>query len=282
MRRGGAGGQLQRQVQQVGDAQHLDSPMRSAGRRQDQRAHARGAQREQQGATSPRAPRRRNAWRAEGLRWQPGVVDRVVLGPGREAHRRGEHQQRGEFLPVHCTHSKLVDHYSSSTDGQYTQSICIGLAYDTDRTPMLTRTSSPSLTAQLADRLAERIRNAYCCRAHGCPRCASARTSRARPYTVVAAYDQLLALGLCGGAAPARLLRARFVAIRPRPGPAARRPAADQRAVDGHADDGLAGRRQLADPRHVPPPERQAAARHGRVPARLDRFARSCRRRVRA
>jgi len=62
---------------------------------------------------------------------------------------------------------------------------------------MLTRTSSQSLTGQLADRLAERIRTRLLppgARLPSVRECA--RQQGVSPYTVVAAYDQLLALGL--------------------------------------------------------------------------------------
>ncbi|SFP89697.1 transcriptional regulator, GntR family [Variovorax sp. PDC80] len=62
---------------------------------------------------------------------------------------------------------------------------------------MLTRTSSQSLTAQLADRLAERIRNRLLLPGARLPSVREcARQQGVSPYTVVAAYDQLLALGL--------------------------------------------------------------------------------------
>ncbi len=62
---------------------------------------------------------------------------------------------------------------------------------------MLTRTSTQSLTGQLADRLAERIRTRLLppgARLPSVRECA--RQQGVSPYTVVAAYDQLLAQGL--------------------------------------------------------------------------------------
>jgi DNA-binding transcriptional MocR family regulator len=74
---------------------------------------------------------------------------------------------------------------------------CIGLAIDTGAAQMLTRTSTQSLTGQLADRLAERIRTRLLppgARLPSVRECA--RQQGVSPYTVVAAYDQLLAQGL--------------------------------------------------------------------------------------
>ncbi|BEP57701.1 PLP-dependent aminotransferase family protein [Variovorax sp. V118] len=63
--------------------------------------------------------------------------------------------------------------------------------------PMLTRTSTQSLTGQLADRLAERIRNRLLAPGARLPSVREcARQQGVSPYTVVAAYDQLLAQGL--------------------------------------------------------------------------------------
>src|SRR5690349_10859321 len=62
---------------------------------------------------------------------------------------------------------------------------------------MLTRTSSQSLTGQLADRFAERIRNRLLAPGARLPSVREcARQQGVSPHTVVAAYDQLLAQGL--------------------------------------------------------------------------------------
>ena len=62
---------------------------------------------------------------------------------------------------------------------------------------MLTRTSSQSLTEQLADRFATRIRDHLLLPGTRLPSVREcARQQGVSPYTVVAAYDQLLALGL--------------------------------------------------------------------------------------
>lgn len=73
---------------------------------------------------------------------------------------------------------------------------CIGRLHDTEP-PMLTRTSTQSLTSQLADRFAERIRTRLLppgARLPSVRECA--RQQGVSPHTVVAAYDQLLAQGL--------------------------------------------------------------------------------------
>ncbi|RZL89819.1 MAG: PLP-dependent aminotransferase family protein [Variovorax sp.] len=62
---------------------------------------------------------------------------------------------------------------------------------------MLTRTSTQSLTGQLADRFAERIRNRLMAPGARLPSVREcARQQGVSPHTVVAAYDQLLAQGL--------------------------------------------------------------------------------------
>jgi len=62
---------------------------------------------------------------------------------------------------------------------------------------MLTRTSAQSLTGQLADRFAERIRNRLLAPGARLPSVREcARQQGVSPHTVVAAYDQLLAQGL--------------------------------------------------------------------------------------
>ena len=62
---------------------------------------------------------------------------------------------------------------------------------------MLTRTSAQSLTSQLADRFAERIRNRLMAPGARLPSVREcARQQGVSPHTVVAAYDQLLAQGL--------------------------------------------------------------------------------------
>ncbi len=62
---------------------------------------------------------------------------------------------------------------------------------------MLTRTSTQSLTSQLADRFAERIRNRLMAPGARLPSVREcARQQGVSPHTVVAAYDQLLAQGL--------------------------------------------------------------------------------------
>lgn len=76
--------------------------------------------------------------------------------------------------------------------------VCIGPCIDTE-TParMLTRTSTQSLTAQLADRFAERIRDRLLAPGARLPSVREcARQQGVSPHTVVAAYDQLLAQGL--------------------------------------------------------------------------------------
>src|SRR5687768_8346866 len=73
---------------------------------------------------------------------------------------------------------------------------CIGRLHDTEPA-MLTRTSTQSLTSQLADRFAERIRTRLLppgARLPSVRECA--RQQGVSPHTVVAAYDQLLAQGL--------------------------------------------------------------------------------------
>jgi DNA-binding transcriptional MocR family regulator len=73
---------------------------------------------------------------------------------------------------------------------------CIGRLHDTEPR-MLTRTSTQSLTGQLADRFAERIRTRLLppgARLPSVRECA--RQQGVSPHTVVAAYDQLLAQGL--------------------------------------------------------------------------------------
>ena len=73
---------------------------------------------------------------------------------------------------------------------------CIGWLHDTEPR-MLTRTSTQSLTSQLADRFAERIRTRLLppgARLPSVRECA--RQQGVSPHTVVAAYDQLLAQGL--------------------------------------------------------------------------------------
>ena len=73
---------------------------------------------------------------------------------------------------------------------------CIGRLHDTEPS-MLTRTSTQSLTSQLADRFAERIRTRLLppgARLPSVRECA--RQQGVSPHTVVAAYDQLLAQGL--------------------------------------------------------------------------------------
>lgn len=73
---------------------------------------------------------------------------------------------------------------------------CIGRLHDTEL-PMLTRASTQSLTSQLADRFAERIRTRLLppgARLPSVRECA--RQQGVSPHTVVAAYDQLLAQGL--------------------------------------------------------------------------------------
>jgi len=61
---------------------------------------------------------------------------------------------------------------------------------------MLTRTSTQSLTGQLADRFAERIRNRLLAPGARLPSVREcARQQGVSPHTVVAAYDQLLAAG---------------------------------------------------------------------------------------
>jgi DNA-binding transcriptional MocR family regulator len=95
---------------------------------------------------------------------------------------------------------------------------------------MLTRTSSQSLTGQLADRFAERIRNRLLAPGARLPSVREcAQQQGVSPHTVVAAYDQLLAQGLVearrqkgfyvrdagvanGGAAPGSM---NFVAYQP-------------------------------------------------------------------
>ncbi|MDB5828026.1 MAG: GntR family transcriptional regulator, partial [Variovorax sp.] len=62
---------------------------------------------------------------------------------------------------------------------------------------MLTRTSTQSLTEQLAGRFAERIRNRLLAPGARLPSVREcARQQGVSPHTVVAAYDQLLAQGM--------------------------------------------------------------------------------------
>ena len=62
---------------------------------------------------------------------------------------------------------------------------------------MLTRTTSHSLTEQLAERFASRIRDRLLLPGARLPSVREcARQQGVSPYTVVAAYDQLLAQGL--------------------------------------------------------------------------------------
>src|SRR3982750_307927 len=73
--------------------------------------------------------------------------------------------------------------------------MCIARPIDTDA--MLTRTSTQSLTEQLAGRFAERIRNRLLAPGARLPSVRDcARQQGVSPHTVVAAYDQLLAQGL--------------------------------------------------------------------------------------
>ena len=67
---------------------------------------------------------------------------------------------------------------------------------------MLTRTSTQSLTEQLAGRFAERIRNRLLAPGARLPSVREcARQQGVSPHTVVAAYDQLLAQGMGMGIA---------------------------------------------------------------------------------
>ena len=72
---------------------------------------------------------------------------------------------------------------------------CIGTVFPA--APMLTRTAHRTLTEQLADRFAERIRSRLLPAGARLPSVRDcARQQGVSPYTVVAAYDQLLAQGL--------------------------------------------------------------------------------------
>ena len=139
---------------------------------------------------------------------------------------------------------------------------------------MLMKTPSQSLTEQLAGRFSERIRNRLLAPGARLPSVRQcAQQHGVSPSTVVAAYDQLLAQGLV----EARKNRGFFVResdARARRSTARRRARAPagwnaahwivaRRAARG------AGRRHGADPRHVPQDQQQAAAGHGRVPARM-------------
>ena len=96
---------------------------------------------------------------------------------------------------------------------------CIGQIVDTEHTRMLTRTSTQSLTEQLAGRFAERIRTRLLAPGARLPSVREcARQQGVSPHTVVAAYDQLLAQGLV----EARRQRGFFVrdAIAAQAGPA--------------------------------------------------------------
>ena len=137
---------------------------------------------------------------------------------------------------------------------------------DTERqTRMLTRTSTQSLTEQLADRFAERIRNRLLAPGARLPSVREcARQQGVSPHTVVAAYDQLLAQGLVEARRQQGFyVRDSAVAIGGAASPSMTCVAQQPLGADG------GGRCQHADPRHVPSPERQAAARHGRLSARL-------------
>ena len=96
---------------------------------------------------------------------------------------------------------------------------CIGQIVDTEHSRMLTRTSTQSLTEQLAGRFAERIRTRLLAPGARLPSVREcARQQGVSPHTVVAAYDQLLAQGLV----EARRQRGFFVrdAIAAQAGPA--------------------------------------------------------------
>jgi DNA-binding transcriptional regulator YhcF (GntR family) len=138
---------------------------------------------------------------------------------------------------------------------------------------MLMKTSTLSLTEQLAARFAERIRNRLLAPGARLPsvrQCAQQHS--VSPSTVVAAYDQLLAQGLV----EARKNRGFFVreAAPAAPTCAARRAGTrrlmEHGPLDCHARC-CAGPQPVnataLDPRHVPPDQRQAAAGHGGVSA---------------
>lgn len=77
------------------------------------------------------------------------------------------------------------------------KAVCIGLMINTEPNRMLTRTSTQSLTGQLADRFAERIRDRLLAPGARLPSVREcARQQGVSAHTVVAAYDQLLAQGL--------------------------------------------------------------------------------------
>ena len=206
------------------------------------------------------------------------------VGPRRETHRRAEQQQGREFggahgggaCACHADHCNLAHQYTTSTVGQITCDICTGstVQYTGSRAMLM-----KSLFA-IADRAAVRP----LCRAHPRPP-AGARRAPAVGAPVRAAAGRepvdgggrvrpAAGAGPGGGAQEPRLLRAR----EPRRAAQARRAAAtpaqpacglERRALDGGAARSGADRRDGADPRHVPQGQRQAAAGHGRVPARL-------------
>src|SRR5690349_22692371 len=95
---------------------------------------------------------------------------------------------------------------------------------------MLTRNSTQSLTGQLADRFAERIRDRLLAPGARLPSVREcARRHGVSPHTVVAAYDQLLAQGLV----EARRQRGFFVR-EPAPKGADEAPAGPARSISGH------------------------------------------------
>jgi DNA-binding transcriptional MocR family regulator len=234
------------------------------------------------------------------------------VGPGREAAGRGQHQQGAEFgsrswlsrLPgagptwgrfmlvgIACrimqdTLSFRAIH--SHTDRGSPKNCMVQVIHTRTcstrcilrlSAPALTRTAAQPLAEQLAARFADRIRDrllAAGCALPSVRQCAAQHGLN--PSTVVAAYDLLLAQGLV----EAQRNRGFFVRDRaPRAAAPWRTPSSAAPEAGAH---GGAGECRGPDPRHVPSGRAPAAARHGRVPGRLDglHFLQSAVRRVTA
>jgi hypothetical protein len=138
---------------------------------------------------------------------------------------------------------------------------------------MLMRSAAQSLTEQLAERFAARIRDRLLAPGSRLPSVRQCATQhQLSPSTVVAAYDQLLAQGLIE-ARPQRGFFVRDWTPKPALPSADGSPSAiDSRSFEAAGRAGGAGGADQghgADPRHVSPDRFQAPARHGRLPARL-------------
>ena len=193
------------------------------------------------------------------------AVASIVFGPGVKLIAVAKDSRVGEFLGGHGAQSTST----RPAQHRYTLSHVLGVLYRSRRQHIAERWTQPptcrgspssraadaTLTEQLAARFAERIRQRLLAPGARLPSVREcARRHGVSPYTVVAAYDQLLALGLVD----ARRQRGFFV----------RELAATRRAGRTSARRDAAGPRPLpverhhADPRHVP-----AARRASRCPA---------------